>query len=48
MALDQTNRYVNLDLDEEKLIAEGFTRLACLDINRKPTAIPEKVRNALT
>ncbi|MDV5120514.1 MAG: thioesterase family protein [Candidatus Scalindua sp.] len=34
--------------NEEKLIAEGFTRLACLDINRKPTAIPEKVRNALT
>ena len=35
-------------INEEKLIAEGSTLLACLDINRKPIAIPEKVKNALT
>jgi acyl-CoA thioester hydrolase len=34
--------------NEEKLIAEGFTLLACLDINRKPTAIPDKIRDVLT
>ena len=34
--------------NEVTLIAEGSTLLACLDINRKPIAIPEKVKNALT
>ncbi|ODS30418.1 MAG: thioesterase superfamily protein [Candidatus Scalindua rubra] len=35
-------------INEDKLIAEGSTLLACLDINRKPTAIPERIKKALT
>jgi len=35
-------------VNEENLIAEGSTLLACLGINKKPTAIPEKIRNSLT
>ncbi len=35
-------------VNEEKLIAEGSTLLACLGVNKKPTAIPEKIRDALT
>jgi acyl-CoA thioesterase FadM len=34
--------------DEEKLIAEGSTILACLDENRRPRTIPDKIRNAIT
>ncbi len=34
-------------VNEEKLIAEGSTLLACLGINKKPRAIPENIRNAL-
>jgi acyl-CoA thioester hydrolase len=34
-------------VNEEKLIAEGSTLLACLGVNKKPRAIPEKIRNAL-
>ena len=34
--------------NEEKMIAEGFTLLACLDINRRPIAIPERIRTTLT
>jgi acyl-CoA thioester hydrolase len=34
--------------DEEKLIAEGSTILACLDKNRRPMTIPDKIRNAIT
>ncbi len=33
---------------EEKLIAEGSTTLACLDKNRRPRTIPDKIRNAIT
>lgn len=32
---------------DNKLIAEGFTKLACLNINRRPSSIPEKLRNIL-
>jgi acyl-CoA thioester hydrolase len=35
-------------VNEEKLIAEGSTLLACLGVNKKPIAIPEKIRDALT
>ena len=35
-------------VNEEKLIAEGSTLLACLGVNKKPRAIPENIRNALT
>ncbi|MDR4498683.1 MAG: acyl-CoA thioesterase [Candidatus Scalindua sp.] len=34
-------------IDEEKLIAEGSTMLACLDANRKPLIIPDKVVKAI-
>ncbi len=34
--------------NEETLIAEGSTLLACLGINKKPMAIPDKIRDALT
>lgn len=33
--------------DEEKLIAEGSTVLACLDKNRRPRSIPDKIKNAI-
>jgi acyl-CoA thioester hydrolase len=33
-------------VNEEKLIAEGSTLLACLGINKKPMAIPENIRDA--
>ncbi len=35
-------------VNEENLIAEGTTLLACLGKNKKPMAIPEKIRNLLT
>jgi len=35
-------------VNEEALIAEGSTLLACLGINKKPMAIPENIRNALS
>ena len=35
-------------VNEEALIAEGSTLLACLGANKKPMAIPEKVRDALS
>ncbi len=34
--------------EEEKLIAEGSTILACLGENRKPRAIPDKIKDAVT
>ncbi|GJQ58716.1 MAG: acyl-CoA thioesterase [Candidatus Scalindua sp. AMX11] len=34
-------------VDEEKLIAEGSTMLACLDGERKPMVIPDKVKKAI-
>ncbi len=33
---------------EEKLIAEGSTVLACLDENRRPRAIPDKIKKAVS
>ena len=33
---------------EEKLIAEGSTVLACLDKNRRPRTIPDKIKNTVT
>jgi acyl-CoA thioesterase FadM len=35
-------------VNEEALIAEGSTLLACLGANKKPMAIPEKIRDALS
>ncbi len=35
-------------VNEENLLAEGSTLLACLGKNKKPIAIPEEIRNALT
>ena len=35
-------------VNEETLIAEGSTLLACLGANKKPMAIPEKIRDALS
>jgi acyl-CoA thioester hydrolase len=35
-------------VNEEALIAEGSTLLACLGVNKKPMAIPEKIRDALS
>jgi len=35
-------------VNEDTLIAEGSTLLACLGINKKPMAIPEKIRNVLS
>ena len=32
---------------EEKLIAEGSTVLACLDENRRPRTIPDKIKKAI-
>ncbi len=32
---------------EEKLIAEGSTVLACLDENRRPRIIPDKIKKAV-
>ncbi len=32
---------------EEKLIAEGSTVLACLDENRRPRTIPDKIKKAV-
>ncbi len=32
---------------EEKLIAEGSTILACLDENRRPRTIPDKIKKAV-
>ncbi len=40
-------RYEIRRVNEENLIAEGSTLLACLGINKKPMAIPEKIRDAL-
>ncbi len=34
--------------DEEKLIAEGSTTLACLDENRRPRTIPDKIKKAIS
>jgi acyl-CoA thioester hydrolase len=34
--------------DEEDLIVKGHTTLACLDVNKKPRAIPDEVRDAIT
>ena len=34
--------------DEEKLIAEGSTVLACLDENRRPRTIPDKIKKAMS
>ena len=34
--------------DEGKLIAEGSTVLACLDENRRPRTIPDKIKNTIT
>jgi acyl-CoA thioester hydrolase len=34
--------------DEEKLIAEGSTVLACLDETRRPRTIPDKIRKAMS
>jgi acyl-CoA thioester hydrolase len=33
---------------EEKLIAEGSTVLACLDENRRPRTIPDKIKKAMS
>ncbi len=33
---------------EEKLIAEGSTVLACLDENRRPRIIPDKIKKAVS
>ena len=33
--------------DEENLIAEGSTILACLDENRRPRTIPDKIKKAV-
>ena len=33
--------------DEEKILAEGSTILACLDENRRPRAIPDEIKNAI-
>ncbi len=33
--------------DEENLIAEGSTILACLDENRRPRTIPDKIKTAV-
>jgi acyl-CoA thioester hydrolase len=41
-------RYEIRRINEGNLIAEGSTLLACLGINKKPRAIPENVRDALT
>jgi len=35
-------------VNEEALIAEGSTLLACLGANKKPMAIPEKIRDVLS
>ena len=35
-------------VNEEALIAKGSTLLACLGANKKPMAIPEKIRDALS
>ena len=35
-------------VNEDTLIAEGSTLLACLGKNKKPIAIPEKIRKALS
>ncbi len=35
-------------VNEEALIAEGSTLLACLGANKKPMAIPEKISDALS
>ncbi len=35
-------------VNEEALIAEGSTLLACLGANKKPMAIPKKIRDALS
>ncbi len=35
-------------VNEKNLIAEGSTLLACLGKNKKPIAIPDKIRDALT
>lgn len=32
---------------DNNLIAEGFTKLACLNASRKPTSLPEKLRKLL-
>lgn len=32
---------------DNNLIAEGFTKLACLNIHRKPTPVPEKLKKLL-
>ena len=41
-------RYEIRRKDEEKLIAEGSTVLACLGKNRRPIAIPDNIKNAIT
>ena len=35
-------------VNDETLIAEGSTLLACLGVNKRPMAIPDKIRNALS
>ena len=32
---------------DNKLIVEGFTKLACLNVSRKPTSMPEKLKKLL-
>ncbi len=34
--------------DEEELIAAGSTTLACLDENRRPRTIPDKIKKAMS
>lgn len=34
-------------MNEERLIAEGSTMLACLDGSRKPMVIPDKIKKAI-
>jgi len=34
--------------NSEKLIAEGSTVLACLDENRRPRTIPDKIKKAVS
>ncbi len=34
--------------EDEKLIAEGSTTLACLGENRRPRGIPDEIRNTIT
>ncbi len=31
--------------EDQKLVAEGFSKLACLNADRRPTSLPEKLKN---